>query len=179
MNKKINLKSYLEQKTLIIGDVNSGKTRLTAAFIEACCRAGLGQEIAILELSPEPVRGIGGKLPPAPCRGPQLFTCPVIAPRLTGMDAQHILLLAEQNAREIEPLLRRIQRAESSILVVNDVTLYLQTGRLNHIADLLEVHDTAVINAYYGRSLPPAPFTERELAQVDALSAKCDRVIKL
>lgn len=179
MSVTTELNSYLGNKTLIIGDVNCGKTRLTADFIAAACQAGLGQEVVVLDLAPEPIQGIGGKLPASPCRPPLLLTCPIIAPRLTGLDPRHIQLLAEQNAREIEPLLWKAQRAQRSILVINDVTLYLQAGRLERIVDLMGYHTTTVINAYYGYSLPPAPFTDHELAQVDALAQSCDRLIRL
>ena len=177
--KKMNLDHYLNKKTLIIGDVNSGKTQLTADFIAACCREGLGQETVILDFAPEPIRGIGGKLPASPCEPPLLLTCPIIAPRLTGLDADHIQMLAEQNAREIEPLLWNAKRVRRTILAINDVTLYLQSGRLDRIVDLMDMHSTSVINAYYGRSMPPAPFTEHELAQVDGLAEHCDRIIRL
>jgi len=177
--KKTELKAYLGRKTLIIGEVNTGKTQLTADFISACCQAGLGSEIVILDFAPEPIRGIGGKLPPSPCKPTLLLTCPIIAPRLTGLDAGHIQLLAEQNAREIEPLLWKAKRARRAILAINDVTLYLQTGRLNRIVDLMGYHTTCIINAYYGRSMPPAPFTAHELAQVDALAEQCDQVVRL
>ena len=172
-------RTYFGKKTLIMGDVNSGKTRLTADFIAACCRAQRENDLVILDLAPEPIRGIGGKLPPAPCRPALQLTCPIIAPRLTGLHAEQIQQLAEENARAIEPLLGKARNAGRSILVINDITLYLQAGRLPRVIDLMALHTTCVINAYYGESLPPAPFTGHERAQVLALAKRCHKVVRL
>jgi hypothetical protein len=177
-NMKDTLEGILEQRTLIIGDINSGKTRLTALMIETCCTTGLGSQITVLDLSPEPVQGIGGKLPLPPGLDILLLSCPIIAPRLTGIDAEDIQSMAEQNARHIEPLIGAALKARRSILAVNDATLYLQTGRLERILDLMAAHPTVIINAYHGHSLPPAPFTQREHDLVEELIQHCDRLIR-
>ena len=180
MNKPdLSLKRYMKTRTLILGDVNSGKTGATAQLVETFCNAGRGAEILVLDLAPEPVRGIGGKLPAPASADVLVLACPIIAPRLTGIDADHIRLLAEQNAQAIEPLIGRALRADRSILVINDVTLYLHAGDPKRLLALLDAYATAIVNAYYGDHLPAGPLTEIERSRVETLKHQCGQIIHL
>jgi polynucleotide 5'-kinase involved in rRNA processing len=50
----IHPEDYLGQKTLILGDVNTGKTTLTKKVLEALLyRQDLGGRIAIVDMAPE------------------------------------------------------------------------------------------------------------------------------
>lgn len=178
-SNRTELKSLVNCKTLILGDVNSGKTRYTADLIAACCAAGLGTDLTVMDLAPEALNGIGGRLPAPDSPDVLVLTCTIIAPRLTGKNADHVLRLARQNARSIDPLIDQALRAGRTMLAVNDVTLYLHAGDPERLRTLIKAHPTAIVNAYSGRGLPPGPLTEIESRRLQALTADFDRIIRL
>jgi hypothetical protein len=174
------LHDFQGAKTLIVGDVNSGKTRFTEKLASALCSSGCGSRIVVLDLAPESLRQIGGKMQLRGCPPELLYlTCRIVAPRLTGKNAAHVQQLAQANARAIEPLIDQVLAARRSILIINDASLYLQAGRLERFLAMIAPHETVVINAYRGDSFAPAPFTQVERERVDALADYCDRVIHL
>jgi hypothetical protein len=176
---KINAHDYLGSRTLIMGDVNSGKTSLTRSIAEAIIRTGDSGQMVVLDLAPETTKGIGGtlKLPESHCC--RLLRCAVTPPRLTGTTAAEIQALAEQNAQAIEPLLETAGKTRGEVLVVNDASLYLQAGPLDRLTAVMAAYATVMVNAYFGRSFRPAPFTQFERDQVNALAQWCDHVIRL
>jgi hypothetical protein len=169
---------YIGRHTLIVGDLNSGKTTRTALILHDFVESGHGTEIAVLDLAPDPIRGIGGKLDTG--RWPDLFyvTAPIKAPRLMGKNETHSLYLARQNARTIETLFLRLPTRPKSILFVNDATLYLQAGEFSRFKAVLDQYPTAVINAYYGRSFPETPLTMTEKERTLDLIKISDLVIE-
>jgi hypothetical protein len=174
------LRDYLGVKTLITGDVNSGKTRLTEELLRALCRYGAAGRTALLDLAPERLKQAGGKIQLAKPPPTLLYlTCHIVAPRLTGQNATQVQHLAETNARAIEPLIDQVLAARRTILVVNDASIYLQAGRMQRFLDLLAGHETVIVNAYKGHSFAPAPFTQLERKRVDALADCCEKVIRL
>jgi hypothetical protein len=174
----VNLEDYRHRRTLILGEVASGKTRLSAELLEAFAAAGPAEHIALIDLAPDPVGPVGGKMRP-PHPGIRYITCPIVPPRLTGRNEAHIAALAAANARRIERLMDRYLAAPREILFVNDATLYLQAGSLARFGALLDSAPTAVVNAYAGVHFADGPLTRRERRLTAMLSRRCDRVIRL
>lgn len=175
----MNNRDYLDRRTLILGDVNSGKTRETLRILSRWVAANPTPLMTVLDLAPEPVRGIGGRLSlPARFMGRYLFT-EIIPPRLTGQSAAEISDLAAANARAIEPLLEGCLKQPHPLLVVNDVTLYLQAGDYNRLAAVLQSATTILINAYYGESFEDHPITRRERRLTERLIKDCDHIVRL
>jgi hypothetical protein len=168
----------LKRQTMIVGDVNSGKTTLTTLILEHFLSAGYGQQIAVLDLSPDPVQGIGGKLSLGSGTPALYLTAHIIAPRLMGKDAAHTLCLAKENAGKIEALFEEFKRQRRDILFVNDATLYLQSGSLALFQKTLAMSSTQIINAYYGNTFADSELTQRERRLTDALIAGSDKVIR-
>lgn len=170
---------YLGHRTIIAGDVNSGKTTKTAALLKQFLAAGYAQDLAIIDLAPDPVRGIGGKLsldfPPEVL----YLTEHIAAPRLMGKDVAHIIELANSNAKVIERLFFELEQQPREILFINDVTLYLQEGDIDRLFALFKNSATVVINAYYGNSFDDSRLTRRERQLTKVLMAKCDTVVLL
>lgn len=162
-----------------MGDVNSGKTCLTRSIAEALIRSGETGQVVVLDMAPETTKGVGGTLGLPESHRCLLLRCTVIPPRLTGTTTAEIQALAEQNARTIEPLLDEAAKARGEVLVVNDASLYLQAGPLERLTAVMEAYPTVVVNAYFGRSFRPAPFTQYECDQVNILAQWCDHVIRL
>jgi hypothetical protein len=110
--------------------------------------------------------------------GRYLFT-EIIPPRLTGQSATEIADLAAANARAIEPLLDDCLKQPHPLLVINDVTLYLQAGDYARLSAVMQSATTVLINAYYGKRFEDHPITRRERRLTERLMADCDRVIRM
>jgi hypothetical protein len=172
------IEHYLNRQTMIAGDVNSGKTTLTTGILECFLQAGYARQIAVLDLSPDPVQGIGGKLSYASDTSVLYLTAQIHAPRLMGTDAAHTLSLAHENARTIETLFEEFKRQPRDILFVNDATLYLQAGSLTLFLKTLAMSSTRIINAYYGHTFADSELTQRERKLTEALIAASDKVVR-
>jgi hypothetical protein len=178
-DKWLSVGNYLNRKTLIMGPVNSGKTRLTATLLNTMYAAGWGRRIVVLDLAPDMVQGIGGKLDPRGYDGVCWLTCPLKPPRLSGRDSVEMQNLAEMNAQAIEPLLDRVLAVRRTVLVINDASMYLQAGSLRRFKSVAAAYPSAVMNAYHGDSFIKAPFTEIEHLRVENLARWCDRALRL
>jgi hypothetical protein len=170
---------YDHRRTLIIGDVNTGKTRLTEQVLKRWTAQGRGPDIVLLDLAPESKDGIGGRLNrPAGFDGLYLTTA-IVPPRLTARHATGADALARANAQAIEMLFEDAHRAAGSILVINDVTLYLQAGRYERLLATIQTAATVLINAYYGHSFPDYDLSRQERRLTERLIQDCDRIIRL
>jgi hypothetical protein len=170
---------YRNQCTLIAGDVNTGKTRATAAILKHWIAINPTPLITVLDLAPEPVRGIGGRLIlPATFAGRYLFA-DIVPPRLTGRNPEEIAQLAAANARTAERLFDAVLKDPHPTLVINDASLYLQAGDYDRLAALMASAGTVLINAYYGRRFQAHPISDRERRLTEQLIQDCDQVIRL
>jgi hypothetical protein len=174
----IDIKNFLNKRTVIIGDVNSGKTHYTLNIMREFLITGI-RDIAILDLAPAKVREIGGKM--IPPEDPEILymTTDIVAPRLTGRNDDEIQMLARKNRQVIEKLFVTYLQSPRDIIFINDVTLYLHAGTIDHLTELLSTASTQVVNAYYGTSFADSPLTRKERESVDLLLQTCDCVIEL
>lgn len=180
MINRMDALEYLGKKTLILGDVNSGKTTLTREILDGFCRQGLGGRIAVMDLAPEipeevlrrrGLAGVGGRLePPGGC-GAATLHATIIAPRLTSSTEEEAMEKAGWNRKVIDGLLTRFESLDRDILFVNDVSLYLQAGDLDCITGLLEKTGTAVVNGYFGEKLGRGELSRRERDAMEGLAA--------
>ena len=173
------IESYIGKRTLIIGDVKTGKTDRSMKILRLFLSSGYAKKIAILDMGTDPVKGIGGKMHPPAGRPVRYLTDTISAPRLMGKDTGHTLTLAEQNARTIEKLFVKLRQEQREILFVNDATLYLQAGHLSRFAEILNIASTLVINAFYGSAFPDSELTQREKRLTEGLMKICDIVITM
>ncbi|WP_419174736.1 hypothetical protein [Desulfosediminicola sp.] len=173
------IEQYLNRQTLIAGDVNSGKTTKTGLILQRFLEAGYGRQMAVLDLAPATVAGIGGKLALDSGTPVLYLTADIAAPRSMGRDAAHTLQLATENARKIEELFEEFRADRRDILFVNDATLYLQSGKFDLFLKTLEMSATRIINAYYGTTFAESDLTRRERRLSDKLMDASDQVILL
>ncbi len=123
------LNPYIGKRTLIIGDVNTGKTDRTLEILQLFLKEGYAKKIAILDMGIEPVQGIGVKMKPPEGEPVLYLTIPITAPRLMGKDENYTLQLAKENAQNIvEKLFIKFLQVKREALFVNDATLYFQAG---------------------------------------------------
>ena len=174
---EINAHTFLGKRTLIAGDVNSGKTVQTLNILQAFLEAGYAEMIAVIDMAPNPVDGIGGKMQ-IPANSSLLYlTDAIAAPRLTGRNEQHTKQLAQKNAHVIEGLFAKLKPPKKEIIFVNDATLYLQAGNLEKFLEILNTASTQIINAYYGKTFTDSALTRREKQLAEKLMKTCDEVI--
>jgi len=171
---------YLNRKTAIVGEVQSGKTRLTQKILRELMNWVDGP-VAVLDLAPEKTWGLGGKLslPWAEEEGIRYFAPLVIPPRLTGRSEEEVWQLAKENFKNIEECLRLLQEQFWSLIIINDVTLYLHQGRAEQLLKRVAPVPTVLINGYFGRHFGQSAFSRHEQAEMTKLLLACDQIIFL
>jgi energy-coupling factor transporter ATP-binding protein EcfA2 len=178
--------------TLIVGDINSGKTQLSRRILKGFLDDG-EDDIIIVDLAPDisqydlarrgELSGIGGNLEApsdhAARDNVRRVAAELVPPRLRATTQQEALFYAGQNALIIEGMFRRAFEGKVGILLVNDCSMYLQAGDPWRLLNWIKTAPTAVVNGYYGTRLGAGPVSEREREGMDYLMANCDRLIRL
>jgi hypothetical protein len=187
--RETSFRGLLGKRTLIYGDVGTGKTRLTVRLLEEALKLDFTREITVIDMAPKSItaRGIrvGGRLSEATDATRRLrYLAPrrVETPRLAARNGEELLDLVEKNRRRIGRLLKNYVEKPTPILFVNDVSIYLQSGDFETLAKAIEEALTFVANGYYGKVLSNDYSTgisalEREL--MDKLAAMMDLRIRL
>ena len=187
----LSFEDAIGRMTLILGDINSGKTTLTRSILTEFCRRGLSERIAVLDLAPDipagaaaekGLPGAGGKLlPPEGCSILYL-SGHFAAPRLASKTEEEALGKARRNRRIMGRLFRRLKNCPREILVVNDISMALQAGTTASLIRVLATAGTVVANGYRGERLGGGKLTAREKARMTQLKGwfeKDGRVIIL
>lgn len=165
------------QWVLVVGEIGSGKTRLTEKMLPKIIAGG--GVIAIFDFAPENVSGVGGKMKIVNNSRMDYYSDNFFAPRLTGKDKNEVLLLAELNAQKIERVLAAYQSRPRKIVVINDISIYLHSRTAKQwISNFYKV-DTILANGYYGYHLGNDDFSQRERHEMENLMQYQDLVIFL
>ncbi len=174
----IHPEDYLSRKTLILGDVNTGKTTLTKKVLQALCCRDLGGRIAIVDMAPEVpeklakekgLPGVGGKLMPPEKHNILYLGGHFEPPRLSSKTEEEAMEKAQQNRRIIERLFRKLNLQLRDILLVNDVSIYLQAGTTENLTRWLDQTATVIANGYWGERLGGGTLTEQERTETAKL----------
>jgi len=173
-------------KTMIIGDVGTGKTDLTRYFLMEAVDQVNGL-ITVLDFAPpaQKVKGIdvGGYLlegshPKIRC----LYSRLIKTPRLSAEDCDELIRLASYNREITESLLAQFLDSPTDTLFINDASIHLQQGNIRELWHAISNASTVVANGYMGSTLRPdhgSGVSERERSMMRQLTAKMDRVIEL
>ena len=160
MSVKYGFDDVVGKKVLITGDVGVGKTKLTIALLEEAIALGLSDKITIIDMAPATVyiqgRKIGGKLVEFSEKLSNVrYLTPqrVETPRLSAKSTRKLLHLVDLNEKRIKPLLNEFVETPTSILFVNDISIYLQSGFDEPILSVMRSSETFVGNGYYGSTL--------------------------
>lgn len=178
---EIHVEDYLGRKTLILGDVNAGKTTLTRKVLEALlCRRDLGGRIAIVDMAPEILERlanakglprVGGKLTPPEGHDILYLGGRFDPPRLSSKTEKEAVEKAGGNRRIIEGLFRKLDGQSRDILLINDVSIYLQAGTAGNLIRRLDRAATVIANGYWGGKLGGGSLTERERTETAKLKS--------
>jgi hypothetical protein len=184
----LQIEDFLGRFTLIVGDVNRGKTTLTRRILDACCKEH-GGPISVVDLAPTfppskiaGVKGkeqVGGRLDVSSSPMVRYFHGLIHAPRLTAKSEAEAEALAKSNVRTIEDLFMEALKEEAEAIFVNDCSLYLHAGNPKKLLQWIRSARTAVVNGYEGRSLGEGLLTVKEREGMAFLTKQCDRLIRL
>ena len=189
MSEKGSFTDYMGKRTLIIGDVGTGKTKLTVELLEEAIKISHGEEITIIDMAPATTfvkgRKIGGRLSEhteATKRVRYLTPEKVETPRLRAESSEELLDLVRLNEERIRPLLMKYIESPTPILFVNDISIYLQQGSAEPVLSASKKAETFIANGYYGRYFAfdygtGVSKVEKEL--IDTLVEEMDIVIRL
>ena len=132
------------KKLLILGDVNTGKTTLCRQVLADLCRKGMGKRTTVIDMAPHipevlarqrGIVGAGGNLLVPPGSGVLDLRAHLDPPRLSSKSQAEALSKAQRNAEIIETLFEKLVPEARDILLINDVTLYLQTESAEHLIE--------------------------------------------
>lgn len=166
------------RRVLIVGDVNTGKTRITLRLAKDLLAAGQ-RDMVILDFAPEITRGIGGKLDLEGLESAEYLTTGIIPPRLTGKTPGQVEEYARLNVQKIEKMLEAGLGRTREAAVINDVSIYLQGAEADSLVCWLCHARTTLINGYCGKSFDESDFSRRERSRMESLMKYCDEVIRL
>ena len=165
---------------LILGDVNTGKTTLCRQVLADLCRKGMGKRTTVIDMAPHipevlarqrGIVGAGGNLLVPPGSGVLDLRAHLDPPRLSSKSQAEALSKAQRNAEIIETLFEKLVPEARDILLINDVTLYLQTESAEHLIERAAFArmNTLVVNGYWGERLGGGKLTEKEKAETEKL----------
>lgn len=181
---RISIKEILAEKTLILGESGSGKTLMMAGLLEEAVSLGLADEITVIDMAPMQ-RGVGGKIMDytgAVSKVRHLSDERIYAPRLMGVSREEVLFYAEQNAKISEVMLRQYEKSPTNMLMINDLTIFLQHGDPRLLDKCITMASTFIGSAYSGELLSDdkgSGISLREKILVDELVKRMDRVVEL
>lgn len=185
-NNQIKFKGLevIGKKVLIAGEAGSGKTMLAAQLLQELTAILNPQEITVIDLAPERTGPIGGKLADYVdlARGVRyLSPRKVYTPRFAGKSHEEVMHYAKSNRENMEPLLKEFITNPTSVLIINDLTLYLHLGELEIILECIKKAKTFLATAYYGSKLAEdlgTGISLRERLLIDKLATLMDFVVK-
>ena len=182
----ISLNEVWGRKVLIMGDVGTGKTALTRRILEEVVEKGYDYNVTVLDMAPQKttVNGlpVGGRLTEKNCGKVRMLEAKdVKTPRLSAGNSEELMDLAEYNRKAIESLIDDFSSRPTSILFVNDVSMYLQLGDLEHLWRSISKANTVVANGYWGTKLKDdfgTGVSYRERRLMEELAARMDVVVR-
>jgi hypothetical protein len=181
---RLAIEDILSKYTLIVGDLGTGKTRLTAKLVSSLLRRGYNKKITIIDLAPE-AGGIGLRLDryiPSLTGVRYLAPSKVYAPRLYARTVDELKKYIVHNYTESLKLFQSFVDSPTDILVVNDLSIFLHHGDSDMVVRFLSYADTFIGNSYYGVRLREnfgLGLDNVEKDRVEELSKYMDLVIKL
>jgi len=172
-----------------MGDVRTGKTKMTVELLEEAVKLGFSGMITVIDMAPKTEmvggRSIGGRLSEMTRAHREVrYLAPprVETPRLTATSAEELLSKTQLNVERIRPLLEEYTATPSPILFINDISIYLQSGSVDPILRAAARAETFIANGYYGEYFfrdRGTGVSKRERELMDLLASHMDMIIRL
>jgi len=187
--EKLSVNEILGRKILIVGDVGTGKTAFTAQILKKLIDSGLKNEITVIDMAPKTLffsgKRIGGRLDEYTNlvkKVKYLVPTVVYPPRLASKNSKELLYFAEENLRNIDPLINKYLKNPTKILIINDISIYFHAGDLSKILQCISKAKTFIANSYYGETLKNdfgTGISRRERTLIEKLMKYMDKIIML
>jgi hypothetical protein len=185
---KLSFDDFIGAHTILYGEANTKKTYYTAKFVQYLTdiKNINPKEISILDFAPQlsNIRGlkIGGKIedffPQSIRCNNILFEGEIIPPRLNANNKNELYQYAQMNYEKTFEILEIFNEEPTSILVINDISIYLQLGNKKYILDTIKQASTFFGNIYYGSSIKrnfAKLFSKKEKRSVKFLLKRVDK----
>ena len=160
---KLNFDDFIGAHTILYGEANTKKTYYTAKFVQYLIdiKKSNPKEISIVDFAPElsNIRGlkIGGKIedffPQSIRCNNILFEGEIIPPRLNANNKKELYQYAQMNYEKTFKILEIFNEEPTSILIINDISIYLHLGNKKYILNTIKQTSTFFGNTYYGSSI--------------------------
>ena len=181
-------RDFAHKKALFKGEACSGKTLIMRRLVQEAAESLPLGSVSLIDMAPDRRvfggKKIGGAIHVGDFSSRINYMRPerIHAPRLEGKSCEKVLQLARENAERIEVFLGRYLDAPTSVLFVNDLTIYLHTGSLKKMQRAVEMADTFIGNAYEGLILAEdygSGISETERRLLNRLEGSMDMVLSI
>ncbi|MFX0046572.1 MAG: hypothetical protein ACFE8G_00230 [Candidatus Hermodarchaeota archaeon] len=161
--KKFDFERILGTHTLIYGETDTKKTLYTAKFVKFLLETKNipPKEITLLDFAPKLAYvknlKIGGRIQDYYDNSIECnyinFEGEIIPPRLNANNKKEMYTNICLNFNKIYKILETYNKNPTSVLIVNDVSLYLHLGNVKYFINTINKSNTFFGNAYYGKSI--------------------------
>ncbi len=187
LHNNIDYSSLIDHHTLLYGETNTKKTYYTAKFIQFLIESKHidPKEISILDFAPlqsiiNNIK-IGGKIKDfyknsIKCNNFS-FEGDIIPPRLKAKNIKELYDNACKNFKKTYTILNLFTENPTSILIINDISIYLHIGNKRLLIESIKKSNTFFGNSYYGSSIKSdftSLFSRREKRIVEYLAGKIE-----
>ena len=162
-SENLDFNTFLGHHTLLYGETDTRKTYYTAKFVQFLLTVKniAPNEISILDFGPKLFKyygiKIGGRIEDF---FPQSLKCnnigfrgEIIPPRLRASNKEQLYNNACKNYERTSEIVEKFNDNPTSILIINDISIYLHLGSKYHLLDTIKNSDTFFGNTYYGMSI--------------------------
>ena len=161
--RDLNFSNLINQKTLIYGETNTGKTLYTANFVQFLVESKIidPKEISILDFAPKLTYyndlKIGGRVQDyfensVKCNNIK-FIGEIIPPRLNAKNKNEMYVNICHNFHKIYKIIEIYNNSPTPVLIINDISLFLLLGSNKYLINTINKSDTFFGNSYYGSSI--------------------------
>ena len=161
--EELDFKNYIGHRTLLYGELNTGKTYNTAKFVQYLLEIkNLNpKDISILDFAPKLAYfnnlKIGGRIQDyyensVKCNNIN-FKGEIIPPRLNAKNKNEMYSNMCHNFNKIYEIIEIYSNNPTPVLIINDISLFLHLGSNKYLINTINKSDTFFGNSYYGSSI--------------------------
>ena len=186
-NSSKNYQELIGHQIFLYGETNTKKTYYTAKFVQFLIESRHvdPKEISILDFAPPQniINNIkiGGKIKDfykdsIKCNNLS-FEGEIIPPRLKAKNIKELYVNACKNFKKTYTILNLFIKNPTSILIINDISIYLHIGNKQLLIESIKKSNTFFGNSYYGSSIKSDftnLFSRREKRIVEYLAGKIE-----
>ncbi len=186
-NSSLNYEEVIGHKIFLYGETNTKKTYYTAKFVQFLIESKHldPKEISILDFAPPQstikLIKIGGKIKDFYKNSDKcnnlFFEGEIIPPRLKAKNLTELYENACKNFKKTYKILALYNDNPTSILIINDISIYLHIGNKKLLLESIKKANTFFGNSYNGSSIKSdftTLFSRREKRLVEYLAEKME-----